>query len=188
MIFADSCTSDSSLGSAASPVSFDLAPGFFVADMVRDLPKIDPMNRLQIRIQSGGNYFEEADALFLSVADSGAIAAAVGQPIAVGPSTNLRATLSLKQTCPAYPSHLELDGTITFSSFGGAQAGVAPPTDFIIAYGDTLAATFDFTVVDRRAITLGGSGATPATPTVGGTLAGDFSFKVRPGRAAQAYP
>lgn len=187
-IFADTCTTDGPLGSAAAPVAFDLAPGFFVADMVRDLDKPDPQNRLQVRIQSGGNYFEEADALFISVVDSGEVAAAVGQPISVGPSTNLRATLTLRQTCPRYPMHLELDGSITFSEFGGAQAGVAPANDFIIQYGDVLTASFDFTVVDRRAIALGGTGGVPTEPTVGGQLAGSFSFKVRPGRAAQAYP
>jgi hypothetical protein len=188
MIFAETCTADGPLGGADALVSYDLEPGFFVADMIRDLPKPDPQNRLQIRIQSGGNYLEEADALFISVVDSGEIAAQLGAPITVGPTTNLRATLSLRQTCPRFPSRLELDGQITFSSFGKAAAGTAPANDFIIAYGDVLAATFDFTVVDRRAITLGGTGSVPTEPTVGGQLAGDFSFQVRPGRAAQAYP
>jgi hypothetical protein len=187
-IFAESCTATDARGSAAAPAAFDLRPGFFVADMVRDMPKPDPQNRLAVRIQSGGNYFEEADALFFSVVDSGEVAAALGQPISVGPTTNLRATLSLRQTCPRIPSRLELDGQITFSSFGKAQGGVAPANDFIIEYGDTLAATFDFTIVDRRAITLGGTGGVPTEPTVGGQLSGEFSFVVRPGRAAQAYP
>ena len=82
---------------------------------------------------------------------------------------------------------MELDGTITFARFGQATAGAAVPENFAIRFEDPITATFSFDVVDRRALTLGGTGSVPATPETGGHLDGNFDFIVRQGRAAQAY-
>jgi hypothetical protein len=87
----------------------------------------------------------------------------------------VRATLKLNQTCPTAEAQAELDGTITWSAFGSADAENG------IQFGDQLAATFAGDVVDRRTISLG----TP--PAAGGHLEGSFDFIVRQGKAAQAY-
>jgi len=100
----------------------------------------------------------------------------------VGPTTNVRATLTLNQTCPSAEVQSELDGTLTFTSFGGSER----VTDGL-QFGDRIAATFDFDVVDRRASTLGGIGAVPATPATAGHIAGNFDFIVRQGKAAQVF-
>jgi hypothetical protein len=191
-LFVDRCTTDSSLnadGSASGDggggsvgAAYDMHPSFFVADFTRDLPGLDPMNRLAVRMQSSGNRIEESDVMYLNVADVGALAQQLGQPVAVGPTTNARATLSLRRTCPTISVQLELDGTLVFTKLGSAQAGGSVPNDFSINFGDELTAAFSFDVVDRRAITFG------TAPTAGGHLDGNFDFVVRQGRSAQAYP
>jgi len=187
-LYLSECTVDQALGSLASPAAFDLHPTYFVADPVSDRPKPDPMNRVSIRIQSRGNQLEEADALYLKVADVEAVGDRVGQALDVGPASNVRATLVLRLTCPNAPVQLELDGKITFSRFGVQTPGSDAPIDFRIQYGDLITAAFDFDVVDRRTIGLGGSGSVDTIPDVAGHLAGDFDFQVRQGRGAQAYP
>lgn len=175
-----------SLGTPEAPEPFDLAPTFFVAEPVNDLPRTRPMNRVSIRLQRTGNQIEEADVLYLNVADVRAVAEQLGQPIAVGPATNVRASLQLNQTCPREAVLMELDGTLMFQSFGDATGPL--PIDFRIEYGDRLQASFSFDVVDRRAIALGGVGGVPVVPAVGGHLDGNFDFIVRQGRVAQSYP
>ncbi len=93
----------------------------------------------------------------------------------------MRATLKLNATCRYAEADAELDGTITFSAFGAATGG-AVPDGFHISFGDRIAARLTATVVDRRALTLGGVGPVPTTPAVGGQLQGSFDFVVRAGR------
>jgi hypothetical protein len=190
-LFISECTLETSLGSAGAPAAFDLQPVYYVADIINDWPLRnirDPMNRVMIRVQSSGNLIEESDSLYVRVSDVEQVADRVGQPIEVGPATNVRANLNLRRTCPRTSVQLELDGTITFSRFGVQAAGTDAPPDFYLQYGDFITANFDFTVVDRRALTLGGLGNTTTTPEVGGTLTGSFDFQIDQGRGAQAYP
>jgi hypothetical protein len=185
-IYLSECTIGVPLGSLGAPAPFDLQPTYFAADPITDVPRVDMMNRVSIRIQSAGNQIEEADGLFIKVADVEQVGNQVGAEIPVGPATNVRASMLLKRSCPRAPVQIELDGTIRFSRFGTTGGGV--PGDFRIQYGDFITAVFDFTVVDRRTSTLGGNGSVDTTPEIGGRVAGDFDFQVRQGRGAQAYP
>jgi hypothetical protein len=130
---------------------------------------------------------EEADLIYITVEEVANVAMQLGQPIEVGPATNLRATLGLYRTCPKANVQLELDGTITFSRFGIVDAASPVPSGFFLQIGDPLTAAFSFDVVDRRALTLGGVGAVPATPQAGGHVDGTFDFNVTQGRAAQPF-
>jgi hypothetical protein len=187
-LFVEPCTDSSSIGERGVPAPFDLRPSYFVADLVNDLQRPEPKNRVFIRIQATGNVINEADGIFLSVADARQVALGIGQPLEVGPVSNVRGTLILRQSCPRAPVQMELDGTATFSFFGREDLGAEVPVDYRVQFGDRIAATFDFAVVDRRVIGLGGLGGVSPSPSVGGRLAGDFDFVVRQGRAAQAYP
>jgi hypothetical protein len=93
--------------------------------------------------------------------------------------------LNLNATCPSASVGMELDGTITWTSFGSA-APPNVPTSFDINPDDRLAATFSFDIVDRRALTLGGQGGVPVAPSAAGHVDGSFDFIVREGRAAQS--
>jgi hypothetical protein len=187
-LFVSPCTQFEALGQADAPVAYDLNPTFFVAQPLTDIQRPDPVSRLSIRIQASGNYAEEADALLLGIYSSREVATSLGTPLPLGPSSNVRASLVLRRTCPRAPVQLELDGTITFQELGSAQVGVEPPVDFYVRYGESLRATLDAVVVDRRALTLGGLSGVSASPAVGGALQGDFDFEVRPSKAAQLYP
>jgi hypothetical protein len=188
-IFVDPCTQDATFGAAGIPNAYNMRPDYFAADMIyASNDDYLPQNRVVIREQSGGQQIAEADGLYIRVANSNWVANALGTDIEVGPDTNLRATLLLNSTCPKHPVQMELDGIIHFNAFGSAVAGQLSPNSFKIVYGDQLTATFNFTIVDRRASTLGGIGAVPDNPMVGGNLSGNFDFTVKPGRGAQAYP
>jgi hypothetical protein len=179
------CTFDSDFGTSASALgAYNMYPTFFAAAPIDDQRRPYPMNRLSLRMQTSGNRIEEADAFILVIANVKPVAEMLGQPIDVGPATNIRATLSLRQSCPQAPVQMELDGQITWTSFGTADQGV--PTDFRIEFDDRVAASFSFDVVDRRALTLGGVGGVPAEPAASGHLDGNFDFIVRQGRAAQS--
>jgi hypothetical protein len=184
-LFVRSCTSDTDYGSSVATRPYDMKPTFFVAAPIDDFARPHPMNRLSVREQPTGNRVEEADAMILMIANVRDVAVALGQAIPVGPSTNVRATLSLNQLCPSAEVALELDGTVAFSNFGSATA-TAVPEDFKIEFEDRLTAAFHFDVIDRRAIVLGGIGGVPPEPAVGGHIDGDFDFIVRQGRAAQS--
>src|SRR5205807_1597734 len=97
-LFVDPCTSTSSYGMRGAPIAYDMHPTFFAADPTRDLAVANPVNRVTIRVQSSGNRVEEADVMLVSVADVRLLAMSLGQPVTVGPTTNLRATLSLRRT------------------------------------------------------------------------------------------
>jgi hypothetical protein len=187
-LFVQNCTNEQDYGSAAAPALYNMKPSFFAAEPVDDFQRPHPMNRLAIRIQPTGLLIEQADVLFINIASVRPVAMALGTAIAVGPVTNLRASLQLNSTCPDQQVTGELDGTITFTNFGSAKIGAAVPDDFRVGFDDRLTASFSFDVVDRRASTLGGIGAVSPAPTLGGHLDGDFDFTVRQGRAAQNYP
>lgn len=174
------------LGSLTAQVAYDLRPSYFVAAPTLDADRAEPMNKVIIREQSE-NSILSADLIELSVANVRLVADALGQPITVGPATNVRADLRLNHTCTQDFTGLELDGTITFSRFGATASGAAP-ADFAIYPGDPLTASFQFDVVDRRALTLGGVGGVAVTPQVAGHLDGSFDFHVKTGPGAQEHP
>lgn len=178
------CTRDADYGALGAPAAYDMHPVYFVADPVNALASdrpLHPINKVSLRVQPRGNRQEEADLLFLDVADDAQVAAGLGRPMSIGPTSNVRASLTLRETCPRAEVEPELDGTMTWTSFGRADATNG------VEFGDRLAATFDFDIVDRRQIAIGGIGAVPATPATGGHVSGSFDFVVRQGKAAQAY-
>jgi hypothetical protein len=183
-LFLRGCTHEADYGIMGAPAGYDMKPSYFVADPINALASskpLHPINKLTLRVQPSGNRTDEADLLFIDVGDTAQVAAAVGAAIAVGPTTNVRAALTLNQTCPRAEVQPELDGTITWSSFGSADVSDG------VQFGDRLAATFTFDVVDRRQIAIGGVGSVPTTAAAGGHIDGSFDFIVRQGKAAQAY-
>ena len=178
------CTHDYDYGSLAAPADYDMHPSYFVANPVNALASSEPLhpiNKVSLRVQPSGNRADESDLLFINVANDAEVAAAIGTPMTIGPASGVRATLTLSNTCPSAEVQAELDGTMTWTSFGSASA-----TDGI-QFGDRLAASFDFTVVDRRAIAIGGLGGVPVEPSAKGALSGSFDFIVRQGKAAQSF-
>jgi len=178
------CTHDYDYGELAAPAAYDMRPSYFVGDPINALQSsqpLHPVNKMAVRVQSDCNRVEEADAMQVLVADVAFVVEALGQPIAVGPATNVRASLALNETCPNAEVGAELDGTITFSQFGSSNAANG------IQFGDRVAATFDFEIIDRRAVSIGGIGGVPTTAAAGGHVSGNFDFIVRQGKAAQAY-
>jgi hypothetical protein len=177
------CTHDSDYGALGAPAAYNMHPAYFVADPVNALASAEPLhpvNKVSVRVQPSGNRADEGDVLFVNVADDAMVT--VGQGITVGATTNVRASLSLNATCPSREVEPELDGTITFSAFGNPDVAVQG-----VQFGDRLAASFSFDILDRRAIALGGIGPVPTTPATSGHVDGNFDFIVRQGKAAQAY-
>ncbi len=178
------CTHDYDYGSLAAPAGYDMHPSYFVANPVNALASSEPLhpiNKLSIRVQPSGNRADEADLLYINVANDAEVAAALGTPMTIGPATGVRASLTLNNTCPDAETGAELDGMMTWTSFGSANAVDG------IQFGDRLAATFSFNVVDRRAIAIGGLGGVPVAPAAAGSLSGSFDFIVRQGKAAQSF-
>ncbi len=178
------CTHDYDYGALGAPAAYDMNPTYFVADPINALASaqaLHPINKVTLRVQPSGNRFDEADVLFLDVANDAEVASAVGVPLAIGPTSNVRATLQLNQTCPSAEVQAELDGTMTWTAFGSADATNG------LQFGDRLAATFSFDIVDRRQIAIGGLGGVPITPSAGGHIAGSFDFFIRQGKAAQSF-
>ncbi len=178
------CTHDYDYGSLMNPADYNMHPSYFVANPVNALASSEPLhpiNKISMRIQPTGNRADEADLLFINVANDADVAGALGTPMPVGAATTVRATLTLNNTCPDAEVQAELDGMITWTSFGSASA-----TDGI-QFGDRLAASFTFNVVDRRAIALGGLGGVPVQASAAGALSGSFDFIVRQGKAAQSF-
>ena len=176
-----------SYGFNGKPIPYAMHPSFFGAEPVNDIQRLIPQNRLEVRVQSDGAHINEADALFINMAADVPVALALGTDIAVGPTSNVRATLALNQSCPQPEVTPTLEGTINFSVFGTSDGVHVPPT-FNISQDDRLAATFDFKLVDLRAATLGGVGAVPPEPTISGNVSGFFDFVVHRGQAAQIHP
>lgn len=189
-LFLRGCSLTSDYGSLAAPKAYDMHPTFFVADPINAPqfenngtvnPPLHPINKVTIRMQPSGKMTQEADLLFIDVADDSQVAAMDGQPMTIGPTTVVRASLTLSETCPNAEVVPELDGILTFTKFGSGDV------KYGIQFGDSLDATFSFDVVDRRAITLGGVGSVPVDPAAAGHLDGNFSFTVRQGIAAQPF-
>lgn len=183
-LFLRGCTHDGDYGQAAAPATYDMHPTYFVADPINALASampLHPINKVSLRVQPSGNRADESDLLYIDVADDAQVAATVGQASDVGPTSNVRVSLTLNNTCPHAEVEPELDGTMTWQSFGSADATNG------IQFGDRLAATFSFTIVDRRQIAIGGLGGVPTTPAAGGAVTGSFDFVVRQGKAAQAH-
>jgi hypothetical protein len=176
-----------SFGSAADPLGYAMNPSFFAAEPIDDFARLMPNNRLNIRVQSDGSRIEQADVLFINIASVYSVATSLGTDVDVGFNTNVRATLSLNQSCPSPEVTPTLEGVINFKQFGSAATGHIQP-DFRIVFEDHLEAAFTFHVVDIRAATLGGLGSVPIAPAVGGDISGYFDFIVRQGQRAQAYP
>lgn len=177
-----------SLGSAAAPAAYNMNPTFFAAEPIDDFPRLYPNNRLNIRVQSDGARIEQADVLFINIGSVRPVAEALGTPVRVGPNTNVRATLSLNQSCQQPEVSPALEGEITFTQLGSATAGGRIDPNFRISYEDPLQASFDLRVIDVRAATLGGVGVVPTDPALGGALTGNFEFIVYQGQRAQAFP
>ncbi len=183
-LFLRGCTHDYDFGALGNPAAYDMRPTYFVADPINALASrepLHPINKVILRVQPSGNRPDEADLLFINVADDSQVALAVGTPMAIGPTTNVRASLTLRQTCPTAEVEPELDGTMTWTAFGSAGATTG------LGFGDHLAATFSFNVVDRRQIAIGGLGGVPTTPAAQGHIDGSFDFLIRQGKAAQAF-
>jgi hypothetical protein len=124
-LYLQSCTTEHGYGTQFAPAPFDLKPDFFVADPVDDFQRQFPMNRLSIRIQPNGARVEEADVFYINMASEFPVAQQLGKPIQVGIGGLVRASLVLNATCPDASVEAELDGTITFTSFGSANQKVA---------------------------------------------------------------
>jgi hypothetical protein len=183
-LFLSGCTNDGNYGQLGAPADYNMHPTYFVADPVNALASsqpLHPVNKVSLRVQPSGNRADESDLLFINVADDAQVAATLGQATDIGPTSNVRVSLTLNNTCPRAEVEPELDGTMTWTSFGSADATNG------IQFGDRLAATFSFTVVDRRELAIGGLGGVPTTPAAQGALTGSFDFVVRQGKAAQAH-
>jgi hypothetical protein len=183
-LFLRGCTHDYDYGSLAAPADYDMKPTFFVADPINALASsqpLHPINKVTIRVQPSGNRQDESDLLYVTVANDAEVAAALNTPVQVDGFSNMRATLTLNETCPDAEVEPTLVGTMTWSSFGNASATEG------VQFGDRLAATFSFNVVDQRQEAIGGLGGVPTDPVAAGAITGSFDFVVRQGKAAQPF-
>ncbi len=93
-------------GSVDAPVRYDMEANFFVGEPIVDELESHPTNRLDIRIQRGGNNIEDVDSLYFQIADVRQVAesfSATGYSgTSVGYGENVRALLSLFVTCPTF--------------------------------------------------------------------------------------
>jgi hypothetical protein len=93
-------------GSRSAPAHYDMGANFFVGEPIIDERETNPVNRLDLRIQRGGNNIEDVDSVYIQIADVGVLAEQfvaadyAGSP--VGVTENIQATLSLYVTCPTY--------------------------------------------------------------------------------------
>ena len=178
------CTHDYDFGSLAAPADYDMHPSYFVANPVNALASsqpLHPVNKVTIRVQPSGNRQDEADLLYITIANDSEVAAALNTPMQVDGFSNVRATLTLNETCPDAEVEPSLVGTMTWTSFGSATAVDG------LQFGDRLAASFTFNVVDQRQMAIGGLGGVPLEPVAGGAITGSFDFVIRQGKAAQAF-
>src|SRR3954453_2088023 len=103
-LYVRGCTHDYDYGGMGAPSTYDMKPSYFVADPVNALASskpLHPVNKVLIRVQPSGNRPDESDELFVDVADDAQVAVAVGAPMAIGPTTNVRVALQLNETCPS---------------------------------------------------------------------------------------
>jgi len=105
-----SCDDAYDYGSRDTPAHYNMEANFFVGEPVIDERESNPVNRLDLRIQRGGNNIEDVDSLYIQIADVRSVAesfsgtAYEGSP--VGERWNVRASLSLYVTCPTYYGRL----------------------------------------------------------------------------------
>ncbi|HEX4457447.1 MAG TPA: hypothetical protein VIA18_05735, partial [Polyangia bacterium] len=108
-LYVRGCSLTYDYGTLAAPKAYDMHPTFFVADpinapqMINDgtvEPPLHPINKVTIRVQPSGKMTQEADLLFIDVSDDSQVAALDGQAMTIGPSTVVRASLTLSETCP----------------------------------------------------------------------------------------
>jgi hypothetical protein len=183
-LFLRGCTEQFDYGALGAPAPYNMNPTYFVADPINSLASeepLHPINKVTMRVQPSGNRLDEADLLFVNVANDAEVASTLGTATAVGPSTNVRASLILNQTCPRAEVQPTLEGTMTWTAFGSADATNG------LQFGDRLAATFSFDIVDQRVLAIGGLGGVPLAPVASGHIAGSFDFVIRQGKAAQAF-
>jgi len=148
---------------------FDLHADFFVAEAFGD--------SLDIRIQNGGDEFDYANVLFVSVFDATEIEASMlGTPVAVGNAVDspVRMALALNESCDFHDrtsipvSYTAVSGTITFTAIYAPKGSGDPLTE----------ATFENVhLVDP---------GDPANRYA--DLSGDFRFLYTRGRPAQLFP
>jgi hypothetical protein len=181
-----SVTGTYNIGTPTMPAAYNMDPTFFAGEEVNDFARLIPNNSFGIRVQSNGARIEQADVLYVNIASVRDVADALNQDLPVTTDSNVRASLALNQSCPQPEVIPTLVGTMNFEIFGSASAHV--PTNFQIAFGDRVRATFSFNVVDVRAATLGGLGSVATDPAVGGQLSGFYDFIVRQGQAEQSFP
>ncbi|MFH2009149.1 MAG: hypothetical protein ABI333_21340 [bacterium] len=111
------CDGTFDYGSHDTPALYDMNADFFVGEPIVEEGS-NPKNRLDLRIQRGGNNIEDADSLYIQIADVRAVAAhfAASQGTPVGASDTTRATLLLYVTCPTFFGRLEAAGDPAGSS------------------------------------------------------------------------
>ena len=103
------CDGAYNFGSRTTPAAYDMRADFFVGEPQIDPTEVAPKNRLDLRIQRGGNNVEDADSLYLQISDVKQVARqfAASQGTPVGPASTVRASLLLYVTCPTFFGSLE---------------------------------------------------------------------------------
>ncbi len=138
--------------------AFDLGVDFFALERFGE--------QAVMRMQQGGRPFAKTDGLSIEIRDFRLLRGNLGRRLPVGPDSNIRAALGLFERCPDSTQNFELQGEITFSSFG-------------VDKGDKIAGTLDFLEVRD------GRGDGPGK--VLGVLHGDFDFTLRKGPPYQQF-
>lgn len=113
-IYVLGCDGEFDFGAVDAPAFFDLRANFFVGEPILDDSAVQPRQRLDLRIQRGGNNIEDTDSLFIQLRDLQAVAELVvaGRGVPVGPDEATTASLLLYVTCPSF--------------YGSLQAAAAP--------------------------------------------------------------
>jgi hypothetical protein len=138
--------------------AFDLGVDFFALETFDDIGRI--------RMQRGGRPFARTNGLLFEIRDVRLLRGALGQPVAVGPDENLRASLGLFERCPDSTQNFDLTGVVVFDDFG-------------VAKGETVAGQI------LRLEVRDGRGAPPGP--VLGVLHGEFDFRLRRGPPYQQF-
>lgn len=148
---------------------FDLRPDFFVAEAFGD--------SLNIRIQHGGDEFDYANVLFVSVLDASEVSESLlDTPIVVGDvvGSKVRMSLSLNESCDFHDrtsipvSYQAVSGTITFHTIYAPEVSGELLTEAVF---ENVHFVDPGSPDDRYA-----------------DLSGDFSFLFTRGRPAQVFP
>jgi len=113
-IYVLGCDGEFDYGAVDAPAYYDMGADFFVGEPILDDSSFQPRQRLDLRIQHGGNNIEDTDSLFIQIRDVQAVAERVGagKGVPVGPGWDTAASLLLYVTCPTF--------------YGSIQASAAP--------------------------------------------------------------